>query len=698
MRNKLFFICLFILSFFSAQRNREEEALERQEKRDRYFIEQNNKYGVKDTLGNVLIKPIFDDIDFFEREDLFIVEKDSLYGIISKYGKIIIPIQYKSVKNFEQCFWEESDFQKENFKKHLNNFIFAYTNDDYYNHQFGIFTKDGELIYPTIIYRFKSVREYKGNLYFIVEENGEVNTKVSYEGNDIRVEQRRLVKLQNNKFIQESIKVDYTDLNFIYTEKKNILVYYVGNKCGFYDMETQKKSGRKYIDFIRLNNKIYAKKKKFYNYILDENFNEKKSKDSIVGGRGIYTFIQEGENMRIMKNGIKSKFSYPTLEFPSTYSPGFGYYFPDKNYEDYLKTIFKFYPKKIETLKSNLYGIIDFKGKIFLEPIYENVEIYPIKKYFRSSYDEDKIGYYKKNHLDYFIVAKSYHNDGYKIVNSVGDELVYLNKDYYAKYINRQLFNDSSNSGITKEFYYRSSDYNSGFFVYNIKNKRVVLESDKGRFSLRKNGGFIHQYYENKEQTLIYYSENLNKLYEKKSKYNEKDYDDLARNIIRGKEMYFFEGNKIGLIDFNEKELLPAKFDEIKINNFYKNYYVPDEKEFTSTFSVTKKGKSALLNKDYKIVIPFDYDEIKYLDNPYFEIYMVKKNNKYGLITRDNLLLVPINYNYEIYYDKNWKSFNLKDRGEHVFVKDYSEEKSNIWYNFSNQKFMIIDGVIFPKN
>jgi len=151
------------------------------------------------------------------------------------------------------------------------------------------------------------------------------------------------------------------------------------------------------------------------------------------------------------------------------------------------------------------------------------------------------------------------------------------------------------------------------------------------------------------------------------------------------------------LIDFEEKEVLPAKYDNIKIVNFhyYNNYYRSEEDLITS-FIVTKNGKVGLLNDVYKKVIPLEYDEIKYLSNPYFEAYLVKKNNKYGLVSKNNLLLVPIIYENEIFFDSERKRFGLRNENKTVFRLDYRQSNKNSWYNVynDNNSYIITKGVI----
>lgn len=97
--------------FISAQRNRETEDSARVMKRQKFFIEKDHKFGLKDSLDQVILSPTFDNIDFFGK-DLFIAGKDSLFGIINKSGHTIIPIKYKDIKDSESNFYSSYDSKK----------------------------------------------------------------------------------------------------------------------------------------------------------------------------------------------------------------------------------------------------------------------------------------------------------------------------------------------------------------------------------------------------------------------------------------------------------------------------------------------------------------------------------------------------------------------------------------------------------
>jgi hypothetical protein len=693
MKSLLFLLVFLIPECFFLQKNYDEDSA-RIKLRNKFFYEEQGKFGLKDSLGRKTTHAMFSDIDFFD-ENLFVVKKDSLFGVINHSGKTIVPIQYRSVKTGKSMFSNQNETNKVIFGNYLKDFIFSYTNEDMYDEQFGIYSKDAKLLYPPVIHRFFDVNEFKNQVYFILVEYPEIKGfTAQYNENTMKMSQRRLVKFENNQFYSQPIKVDYDDLGFVPVENKNILFYREALKGGFYNMETAQKTERKYTGYQVLDNKIYAAKEKFYNYILDGNFKETVSKDSISKIANGYLYLNEGANFRLMKNGVKSKFSYPFIE-PASHYFDYGNYSKNEKYENYLAWLFRFYQNK------DSFGLIDFKGKIFVEPKYSIINIYPLRQYVHESYDERMEDYYRKNHLDYLIIPggffapeRVYFNE-FKIINAVGEEIVYLDEKNYKAYVTHDNFGTYSKKGITKDFFYSSSDSQSGFLVYDIKSGKVILASDKGNFSLRKNGGFIMRLYDEKINlhTVTYYSSRLKKLYEEKTPV--KEYDEIERSVIKSREIYFFENNKVGLIDFNEKKVLPAKYDYIKIVNFhYYNYYHRSEDDLVTSFIVTQNYKAGLLNDQYRTVIPLQYDEVKYLSNPYFEAYLVKKNGKYGLVSKNNLLLAPIIYNSEIFFDAERKSFDVKNENKTVFMFNYARQGEDIWYDpfDENNSYLIKNG------
>ena len=55
-----------------------------------------HKYGYQDAQGNVVIKPIYDEIEKFNGTDM-IIAKSGLYGVIDRDGKVIIDMVYDDI-------------------------------------------------------------------------------------------------------------------------------------------------------------------------------------------------------------------------------------------------------------------------------------------------------------------------------------------------------------------------------------------------------------------------------------------------------------------------------------------------------------------------------------------------------------------------------------------------------------------------
>lgn len=58
------------------------------------IFELDQRYGLKDNKGNILVDPTYDDIYNFTNEGVAVVMKDELYGYLKDTGELIIPCQY----------------------------------------------------------------------------------------------------------------------------------------------------------------------------------------------------------------------------------------------------------------------------------------------------------------------------------------------------------------------------------------------------------------------------------------------------------------------------------------------------------------------------------------------------------------------------------------------------------------------------
>ncbi|HTN17355.1 MAG TPA: WG repeat-containing protein [Chitinophagaceae bacterium] len=102
---------------------------------------------------------------------------------------------------------------------------------------------------------------------------------------------------------------------------------------------------------------------------------------------------------------------------------------------------------------------------------------------------------------------------------------------------------------------------------------------------------------------------------------------------------------KYGIIDSNNRELLPCLYDRTEFGNTFLmsgGHFSWDKRQGTYTATAVKNGKYGIIDTQNRVLIPFVYDGIehsKYSGNtPY---YRVKKGEQYGLLNRQGRVLIP---------------------------------------------------------
>ncbi len=65
--------------------------------------QQRKRYGLLDTLGNMRIKLLYDEIGQFSN-NLLAVKKQGLWGFVDQAGKLVVPCQYRAVRAFQEGF------------------------------------------------------------------------------------------------------------------------------------------------------------------------------------------------------------------------------------------------------------------------------------------------------------------------------------------------------------------------------------------------------------------------------------------------------------------------------------------------------------------------------------------------------------------------------------------------------------------
>lgn len=67
----------------------------------KFWFKQNDKFGLADTLGQIQIEPIYDDLSYFSDNGLAKAKKNGKYGFINDKGKTIIDFRFEDVGGFK---------------------------------------------------------------------------------------------------------------------------------------------------------------------------------------------------------------------------------------------------------------------------------------------------------------------------------------------------------------------------------------------------------------------------------------------------------------------------------------------------------------------------------------------------------------------------------------------------------------------
>jgi|TARA_B110000902_G_C14193613_1_gene545075 hypothetical protein len=69
--------------------------------KDKFWFKENSKFGIADTIGNILIKPLYEDLSYFSDNGLARAQKDGKYGFINEKGEVIIEFKFEDAGGFK---------------------------------------------------------------------------------------------------------------------------------------------------------------------------------------------------------------------------------------------------------------------------------------------------------------------------------------------------------------------------------------------------------------------------------------------------------------------------------------------------------------------------------------------------------------------------------------------------------------------
>ncbi len=314
-------------------------------KNDTFLIKKAEKYGLMRIDTTIVVEPVWDFIDSFNKNGYSIVGENGKFGVINKHQDITIPIMYDSIKSTSS-----------------NNFIVSE------NGKWGIVDWKNNSVVPV---KYENISETKYGKY-IIKENGKFGV-INTFGNII-------------------IPAGYTGLNqinrktYIAATGKHEKIHIIGSNNDFSEVNIDLYD--KYDKILSYCYHMSIVQKDGINYLLNLNTYEMKilGKDiEIIGDfvnrmavikdkKGYYGVINEEGNVV-----IEPKYQYLSLEGNELilFKCGKDYGYMDRMENIIIPAAFKeitpFYKDRAIFKVNGKEGVVDIRGKAVVPPEYMEV-------------------------------------------------------------------------------------------------------------------------------------------------------------------------------------------------------------------------------------------------------------------------------------------------------------------------------------
>jgi hypothetical protein len=150
-------------------------------------------------------------------------------------------------------------------------------------------------------------------------------------------------------------------------------------------------------------------------------------------------------------------------------------------------------------------------------------------------------------------------------------------------------------------------------------------------------------------------------------------------NLLAVGNFLVFKNGKSGIVDKNLKIIIPLEYDHLEAGKWAlteldygrENFisFGGFRKDFTIAY---KNGRAGIINKSNDVIIPFQFDIIKNLKNQ-DEIFVVGENKKYGMINLKGEIITPIIYDAIYKYDSQLSYINVELDGKHGLLNELGE-------------------------
>jgi len=329
--------------------------------------------------------------------------------------------------------------------------------------------------------------------------------------------------------------------------------------------------------------------------------------------------------------------------------------------------------------KSNNFGLLNFKEKVLLEAIYEDLmyknDFYLYSETSKNSSDDKKYGIINSkfktitkpiySNIDDIIenykpsgIYWAFKTDGFGAIDKNGKEI--------------SMFKYGSILQNPYQKFYRAN-------AYSDSNKTYILD-----LNFKEIGSNYDKIYDLKDNLFIVFKDSKMGLIDLKN--NEIlpcEYQSISQDFKNNLSV-IIKNDAYGVINSSGKIIIPCQYHYLVVD--YSNNISVQIKDENIDFG--NKIKSGLIDTNGKILIPIIYDSLESMD---YGLWKVKIKDKYGIVNDANKEITPIKYD-EIYPFENGFCIVKIDFGYGYINKlgkeithFYYEKPTNFKYNSQNK-------------
>lgn len=580
-----------------------------------------------------IIPPVYKSLTQIYGTEFFIAQKDKLFGLINIENQVVIDFKYESLTQF------------------MRSGLYALQNG-----KLGIIDFDGEIIIPF---------DYEQNNNLTENYSSWDGQYVPLPKGVLRIQKDGkvgIIDIKNNIIIP----FEYENIKGLNFQKK----YYQAKKNGKWGVLNSKNEWVISPEFDAFSSMVYYNvregyfNRSYHNKILQNN--ELQSKWS--GGDG---FIPRSKNIFLAeKNGKTTAFNLEGKQL-----------FPFQDFNDKINDHAQVFHYKLDTLllagSKNGYGLVNQKGKIWLDFVYQDIQLYAWDIFLVSKnnkyglihkdgsiiqpieYQEikgqkvlkdGKYGILNKNRKS-FLFDVTYDAIEIKSNPSGGNPyfLISQNKKWgWSDFDGEEIIPISYDSLVALSVYQKMAKVfvNGKWgivkvgvegFVLPAKYEKILMEQEKVK--VRENTTWEIIDLEN-NNTITKDWDEINGRTVRKGKYwglineegkliSEIEYEILLYHQ-NNTNVHAKKNGKWGVINLENQIILNFKYDEIKFlyNGFIK---------------VRKEKKWGVINYKEEVIVDFEYESIDRLSNDFFRVY---KNGRWGIISKNGEIVAKIEYEY----------------------------------------------------